>query len=74
VGKVYIKDGVVYIKFNDDLAPYPIDVDRCDTYPKIVNLIAHLSEKKWCTSGIIGDFIDTVCGRHGLNYHNDGAS
>ena len=74
MGKVHIKDGVVYIKFDNGLAPYEIDVDRCDSYPKIVHWIAHLSEKTWCKSDMISDFIDTVCGHHGLNHYNDGAS
>jgi len=74
MGSVFIENGAICIKFNEDLTPYQIEVGRCDSYPKIVYWVAHLSEKSWCTSEIINDFIDTVCRYHGLNYRDDGAS
>lgn len=71
---IYVEDSVVCIRHNPNKSPYPIEVERCDTYAKIAQWIAHLSEDTWCTREIIYDFIEVACGHHELNYHKDGAA
>ncbi|WP_156181038.1 hypothetical protein [Desulfovibrio sp. TomC] len=74
MASVYVENGVVCIKHTPDNSPYPIEVDRCNTYPKIVKWVAALSEKPWCSCEVINDFIETACKENNLDYHTDGAA
>lgn len=74
MARIYVENGVICIKHNPDKSPYPIEVDRCDTYPKIVKWVAAISEKTWCTREVVFDFVETACSENKLDYHKDGAA
>jgi len=74
MSEVYIENGILCIRHTDNASPYPIEIDRCDSYPKILKFIHQLTGKTWCTRDIICNFIEVACEHHGLDSHRDGAS
>lgn len=60
---VKIEDGEIHL--NDNGSAYSIELDRCDTFEKIVEWIYHLSLKPWVTTKHIRLFIS-----HAARFHN----
>lgn len=48
---------------------YPIELSRCNTYPKIVEWIHHLTGKNWVKTRHIRRFISLACKTHGLEFY-----
>lgn len=48
---------------------YHIRWNRIDNKDKLVEWIAHLSEKTWCTSQMIWQLIHAACEHHGMEIY-----
>lgn len=46
--------------------PYDIDLHRCDTAPKIISWLLHLSKKNWVTPTMLHDFAVLACKKAGV--------
>lgn len=64
------EDGDILI-FPHKSNEYWIEKDRCDTYPKIVSWVEHLSGKQWITGELINEFVVKACHNAGLNPYTD---
>lgn len=48
---------------------YEIDLNRIKTERDLLAWVAHLTEKSWVTTTILGKFIKLVAEKKGLNVH-----
>jgi hypothetical protein len=48
----FIKEGSIVFRI-EDKEVYDVHLSKCDTYPKIIGWVIHLSEKTWMTSRLL---------------------
>ena len=61
--QVQVVEGSIVINVEYE---YVIELDRCDTHPKILAWVVHLCEKTWMTPDVLQRFVYLASNHHGL--------
>lgn len=65
--RVTVEDGQILLLTVAGGYQYPVDLDRAATPEAILRWVAHLAEKNWVDSRLLGDFVIIACNQIGVS-------